>query len=256
MKEHIDWVIEYLKTLPIKACITGSSLLGYFPNEDSIQDVDVFCYDEKAFTQLLNILYFDKEQRFLLLQDGEKWKFDNYLNNDSNQLKKLGLIQIKFIYNTCIPVNIIIKKDCKNVFSVLETFDMDIICKAYDIPSKQTLDLTGDSIETEVVNFNKWNPAYRKVSIWGLGRVLRQFRRCIKYHQRGYNTDLLVAKYIDLINDSEKEKNLFNAVKVEEQLNIVKDTGKIVKDILKSWLETHNITNEELNDLEIKIKKL
>lgn len=107
MKEQIDNVIEWIKGQPVKGCITGSCLLEYFEG----QDVDVFMYDEKSFTKLLFAMHFNS--MFTIIDPLEKWKFDQYINKNEDKFYKFGLITIKFTYNTCVTVNIILKKKAK-----------------------------------------------------------------------------------------------------------------------------------------------
>jgi hypothetical protein len=194
MKEQINEAIEWIKTQPVDACITGSCLLDYFEN----QDVDVFCYSEKSFTELYYAMY--HSPMFTILDKLEIWKSDQFRTKEAFSTNKhaSGVTTIKFMYNTCIPVNIIFKKNCTNIFSVLSSFDLNIICKGYDLRAKDYLDLT--TSPGKVVGYNKWNPKFNSVEVWQISRILRQLERCFKYYKRGYNTDAVVLKYIDLIN--------------------------------------------------------
>lgn len=248
MKEHIDYVIEYLKKQPIKGCITGSCLLGYFEN----QDVDLFVYDEKSFTKILFNLYYNNN--FLILDPLEKWKLDQYLNKEHGKAP-FGITTIKFVYNTCIPVNIIFKKGCINAFSVLASFDMDIICKAYDIETRQYLDLS-ENLPNKQATWNKWNTNFYDPELWQIGRILRQLERVIKYHKRGYNTDAVCIKYIELIDEVQKFQNIFNSNNFSEKLAIRKNNTKVVKQICEVWLKTHEISDEQLELLKEKIKEI
>lgn len=248
MKEHIEYVIEYLKKQPIKGCITGSCLLGYFEN----QDVDLFVYDEKSFTKILFNLYYNNN--FLILDPLEKWKLDQYLNKEHGKAS-FGITTIKFVYNTCIPVNVIFKKGCINAFSVLASFDMDIICKAYDIETRQYLDLS-EHLPNKQATWNKWNTNFYDPELWQIGRILRQLERVIKYHKRGYNTDAVCIKYIELIDEVQKFQNIFNSNNFSEKLAIRKNNTKVVKQICEVWLKTHEISDEQLELLKEKIKEI
>lgn len=248
MKEHIDYVIEYLKKQPIKGCITGSCLLGYFEN----QDVDLFVYDEKSFTKILFNLYYNNN--FLILDPLEKWKLDQYLNKEHGKAP-FGITTIKFVYNTCIPVNVIFKKGCINAFSVLASFDIDIICKAYDIETRQYLDLS-ENLPNKQATWNKWNTNFYDPELWQISRILRQLERVIKYHKRGYNTDAVCIKYIELIDEVQKFQNIFNSNNFSEKLAIRKNNTKVVKQICEVWLKTHEISDEQLELLKEKIKEI
>ena len=86
---------------------------------------------------------------------------------------------IKFMYNTCLPVNIILKKGATDIFSVLSSFDMDIICKGWDIETKQFMDLS-ENLPDNKATWNKWNSRYYNPELWEVSRVLRQLERCFR----------------------------------------------------------------------------
>lgn len=249
MKKHIKKVVKWIKEQPIKGCITGSCMIGYFDN----QDVDVFVYDEKSFNKILYAMEYNKD--FQILDPLEKWKYDQYMTKNNDNFYKFGLITIKFTYNTCVDVNIILKKRCFNIFSVLETFDMDIIAKGYDIGTKQYLDLS-EKKGDKVVTWNKWNPVFYSSEVWQISRVLRQLERCFKYYKRGYNVDEVVKKYISLIEEIQNYTNIFSSESYTEQLKVRKDNTKIVKQICVKWLETHIITDEQIELLKLKIREI
>jgi hypothetical protein len=249
MKEQINKAIEWIKEQPVNGCITGSCLLDYFEG----QDVDIFVYDEKSFNKLLFAMHYDK--MFTILDPLEKWKFEQYINKNDSTFMKFGLITIKFTYNTCIPINIVLKKKCKDIFSVLSSFDLDIICKGYDIQSAQYLDLS-QNLEGKKATWNKWNTAYYSGEIWEINRILRQLVRCFKYHKRGYNTDEVIIKYVELIDRLQDFNNIFNSSNFDEKLKSFKQHTSTIKKICELWLETHEISEKELELLEEKIKQL
>jgi len=249
MKEQVNNAIEWLKQQPIKGCITGSCLLDYFEG----QDVDIFTYDEKSFIKLLFAMHHNP--MFNILDPLEKWKFERYINVNDSTLNKLGLITIKFTYNTCIDINIVLKKNCQDIFSVLSSFDIDIICKGYDIETNQYLDLS-QNLPDNQVTWNKWNTAYYSHEIWKISRILRQLERCFKYYKRGYNTDLVVLKYIELIGRIEEFQSCFNSENFNDKLKITKSNILIVKQICELWLEDHTITDEQIELLKQKINEI
>jgi hypothetical protein len=251
MKQNIENAIEWIKEQEVKGCITGSSLLGIF--NDSKQDVDVFLYNKASFTELFYAMYHNP--MFTILDPLEKWKIDKF-RSEINDYSKFGIQTIKFTYNTCIEVNIILKKNCTNIFSVISSFDLDIISKAIDIETKQVLDLTEGSTKTKIASWNKWNTSFYSPEIWKMSRILRQLERVFKYHNRGYNMDNIVVKYIELIDAIQKSVNIFNSNKYEEKLDNVKKNTKIIKQICEVWLETHSITKEEIQLLQTKIKEI
>jgi hypothetical protein len=252
MRNQIKNVINYLKQQDIDGCITGSCLLDYFEG----QDVDLFCYSEKSFTKIFYTLYHNP--MFNILDKLEEWKANMFMNNaDFNNTKHTSGIQtIKFTYNTCIPVNIIYKKHCNNIFAVLSSFDLNVISKGYDLKTKEYLDLTNSSVVTKIVSWNKWNPMYYSTEIWTIGRILRQLERCFKYHKRGYNTDLVIQKYIELINGLLQYQNIFSSENFSEKLKITQKNTEIIKSICEVWLQTHTITEEQIELLKLKIREL
>lgn len=253
MEKQFDDLLDYLKGLNMRGCITGSSMLGYMENEK--QDIDVFCYDEKSFTELYYELYHNK--MFTILDPLEKWKSDMFrTKNDFKNKHHTGVVTIKFLYNTCLDLNIILKNNCNNIFSVLASFDMDLISKGFCLQTKQYLDLSGDSSETKIATWNKWNPAFYSEEVWQISRILRQLERCFKYHKRGYNTDALIHKYVELINKLQDFTSIFNSESFNEKLKITQDNTLIVKQLCENWLENHEITDEQVELLQIKIKEI
>ena len=251
MKESLDSAMEWVKSQKdVKGCITGSYLLDYFPDEN--QDLDVFLYSEKSFAELFYAMYHDP--MFTILDPLEKWKADKWRTQKSD-FYKFGLITIKFTYNTCVPVNLILKKDCDNIFSVMSTFDLDIIAKGYDIETGKTLDLSENG-DSKIATWNKWNTNYYSFEVWEISRILRQLERCFKYHKRGYDTDEVIVKYIELIDRIQEHDNIFNSDNYTTNLKIKKANTKIVKQICQVWLNTHEITEEQIELLKIKIKEI
>ena len=249
MKENINQAIDWIKKQNVEGCITGSCLLDYFEG----QDIDVFLYDDKQFTKLLFAMYYN--DMFTILDPLEKWKCERYINTPYDSFKKFGLTTIKFHYNTCIEINIIVKKNCDNIFSVMSSFDMDIITKGYDIETKQFLDLSENG-DTKIATWNKWNKAFYSDEVWQISRILRQLERCFKYHKRGYKTDAIIEKYIELITKLQDFTNIFSSENFSEKLKVTKNNTLIVKQICELWLKTHEITDEQIELLKIKIKEI
>jgi hypothetical protein len=249
MKEQINNAIKWVKEQPVRGCITGSCLLEYFEN----QDIDVFCYDEKSFQKMLFAMYHNS--MFTITDPLERWKFEQYIDKNDSTFYKFGLVTIKFTYNTCIPVNVILKKKAKDIFSVLSSFDLDIICVGYDIETKQELNLS-QNLPDKVAAWNKWNTTYYSDEIWAMSRVLRQLSRCFKYHKRGYNTDAIVTKYLELLEKLQEYESIFNSENFNDKLKITQENTIIIKQLCEMWLRTHSISDEQLELLEIKIREV
>jgi len=92
--------------------------------------------------------------------------------------------------------------------------------------------------------------------LWQIGRILRQLERVIKYYKRGYDTDPVCIKYIELIDEVQKFQDIFNSNNFSESLKIRKKNSKIVKEICEIWLKTHEISDEQLELLKEKIKEI
>lgn len=244
MENQIKNVIEFIKKQEVKGCITGSCLLEYFEG----QDVDVFLYNEKAFTKLLYTLL--NNDMFTIPDELEQWKVQHFIETPGDPFSKFGLLTIKFLYNTCVPVNIILKKSCTNIFTVLSKFDLNIVAKGYDIETKLELDLSGYTGD-KVAVLNPWNVDIKNTTEWGASRILRQISRCFKYYKRGYNTDSAVISYIELIDKVLKLHSIFPSDSAKEKLKTIQDNLIIVKKIANLWLKTHEIT-EDQEDLLLK----
>lgn len=250
MKEQMNKVIDYLKSQKLKGCVTGSCMLEqHFEGSD----VDFFAYNKQSFTQIFYAMWHDP--MFQILDKMELWKAEKFMNQESD-FYKIGVQTIKFTYNTCIDVNIILKKGASDIFSVLSSFDMDIISIGFDTYLGRELDLSGDSHTTKTASWNKWNPKFYNPELWEVSRILRQLERAFKYYNRGYNTDELIKKYIELINGVQKAQDIFNSDSFSEKLAIRKANTKIVKQICEVWLETHKISEAELELLKIKIREI
>lgn len=250
MKEQIENAIAYIKTIDVKGCITGSALLEYFEG----QDIDIFAYNEKSFTKLYYTL--SQNSMFQILDPLELWKAKSFEERDFNSKNTGGVTTIKIMYNTCVPVNIILKKNAENIFAVLSSFDMNIITKGYDLQTKKYLDLSEGSQVSKIASINSWNPAFASNEIWQISRILRQLERCIKYHKRGYNTDNVVLSYLELINKLEEYQSIFNSEAFNERLKIIQENVAILKDICNLWLKTHEISDEGLILLQQKIREI
>jgi hypothetical protein len=192
---------------------------------------------------------------FTQLDKLEKWKWDQYRTKNNSTFYKFGLITIKFHYNTCVEINVILKKKAKDIFSVISSFDLDIICKGYDIQTKKFLDLS-ENLPGNKATWNKWNTTYYSDEIWAISRVLRQLNRCFKYHKRGYDTDEVVLKYVELLEKLEKYESIFSKEEFNEKLKITQANTMIVKEICNVWLRTHDISEEQMELLELKTKEI
>lgn len=238
MKKQIKSVIQLLKKQNIDGCITGSCLLDYFKG----QDVDVFVYNKSSFNKLLFFMYYNS--MFQILDPLEKHKFEEYIDHDKSSLKKIGLITIKFKYNTCIDVNITYKEFHHNLFDVISNFDLDIIARGYDIKTKQELNLRQSTGKKGT--WNRWNKSFYSSDIWSIKRLLRQFERVVKYTERGYDLTSVTDKYIELVKDILSKENIY---KTERGTKFFEDTTQqfeIVLKVLQTWKKKKKMSPEEI----------
>jgi hypothetical protein len=133
---------------------------------------------------------------------------------------------------------------------------MDLISVGYDTYLQKELNLSGDSHKTKIASPNSWNPQFLNEEAWAISRVLRQLSRVFKYHKRGFNTDNMVHKYIELIDTMQKTQDIFKSVSYSETLKIRKKNTKIVKQICEVWLDTHEITDQQMEIINEKMKEI
>lgn len=239
MKEQIENAITFLKETDVAACITGSCMLDYFEGAD----IDIFTYNEGAFNKLLYCLFYNPQ--FLIVEPLEQWKFEEFSKKGHSSLDKFGLVSIKFKYNMCVDINVIFKKYNKTPFDVIASFDMDIVCKAYDIQTKKELDLR-EYLGDKVATWNKWNKMFYTNDTWDTWRLMRQFERCIKYHDRGYDVTAVVDKYIDICKRLLSKENVFKSDKGTAHYEKVVQETELILQILETWKETKTISPEDL----------
>ena len=247
MQEQINAAIELLKKQNIQGCITGSCLLDYFPG----QDIDVFVYSESDLTALLYFMHYNP--LFQILDPLEKYKYNEYTINGKSSINSIGLITIKFKYNLCVDVNVVYRKSNNNIFDVISNFDINLICKGYDIRTKETLDLggyTGNKIGT----WNKWNKSFYNPNMWDCKRFIRQFERVVKYEQRGYNLDAVTDKYIELTEGVLQLENIYKTERGTEFYEKTIKEFQVVLALLKQYKKSKEISVEGLKILKDLIK--
>lgn len=240
MKEHFESAIELLKKQQINGCITGSCMLEF--NENWNQDIDLFVYDKASFTKILWFMYYNP--MFNILDPLENHKFKDFVDNDKSSLEQLGLITIKFKYNLCVDVNIIYKKFNKTCFDVISNFDLDIVAVGYDIKTGKTLNLR-ETTGLECT-WNKWNSSFYQNEFWSTKRLLRQFERNIKYHERGYDLSTVTDKYISIVEEIIQSENFYKTEKGTKYFEDNIETFEVVLKILQEWKKNKAISPAEL----------
>lgn len=241
MKKQFEDVISLIKKQEnINACLAGSCMLGY--KEDWQQDVDCFCYDEQSFIALLYFMHYNS--MFTILDKFELHKFEDYTRNKKSSLESIGIVSIKFMYNLCIPVNIVYKKFSNNIFSVLASFDMDLIAQGYCLQTKQEVSFR-QSKDLDVT-WNRFNTAFYKSDFWSIKRLLRQFDRNVKYTNRGYDLSSVTDKYISIVEEIISQENYYKTEKGTKFYNDTIEQFEVVLKILQTWKHELKMTPEEL----------
>ncbi len=241
MKQQFENLIELIKEQDnLDACITGSCVLGY--QEGWNQDVDIFCYSEQSFTELLYFCHYNK--MFTILQPLEKDKFTQYTKTKKSSLDNIGLISIKFTYNLCIPLNIVYRKNNRNIFDVISGFDCDLIAQGYCLRTKKELSLRESNGMT--LTWNKWCKSFYQSNQFDVKRILRQFERLCKYKSRGYNCDELLDKYIDLTKDILSKDNIYTSEKGVSFYDRTQDEFNLALKILQEYKKVQEISPEAL----------
>lgn len=241
MQTQFENAFNSIKKLEnIDACIAGSSMLGY--QEEWNQDIDIFAYDESNFTALLYFAHYNP--MFQILDKLEQHKFETYTRNKKSSLESIGVVSIKFMYNLSIPINIIYKKFSSNIFNVLSSFDTDLVAQGYCLQTKQYLSLRKSTGMN--VNWNVFNTTFYKSDYWSVKRLLRQFARNVKYHQRGYDLSVVTEKYISLIEEILKRDNIYHTEKGTKFYTDTKEQFEVVLKILQEWKKTLTMTPENL----------
>jgi len=244
LTKDIKDTIELLKQTDINGCITGSSMLDAdFDTWDSAPDIDVFVYTEPQLQYAANLLMF--KHGFENLSDGEEWKYKRIINKGTQKNTYLSTLKLK---RGDVVVNITYKSYKNNIFSVLSSFDMSIIMVGYDIRKHVMLDLRcgWDGMVPEDPD-NRWSPSTKvaypnplrdqDVDMYGTEMWVRQFDRCIKYWNRGFDTRPMAKFYIRLINDVIHKGQLFNTAKSEEAFNEFMTAYEPLRDKMVQWLD-------------------
>ncbi len=241
MREQYDNVIKLIKEQKeLEACITGSIFLDYFPGEH--QDVDIFCYSEESFRELL--FFMNYNPIFQILDKLEAYKFKSYIKKGQSSLNKISLITVKFTYNLCVPVNIVYRKGNKNLFDVISGFDLDLVAQGFCLKTGKYHSLR-ESTGMDGT-WNKWSKQFYDPSIWDAKRLMRQFSRIIKYESRGYDLSSVTDKYIEIVEQMLELENIYKTERGTEFYNKIKKEFTLVLNILQEYKKNRKISDEEL----------
>lgn len=247
--------INMLKNSEISGCITGSCLIDDDDKETwtEVPDIDVFVYSEAALAEAISMLVNVHGYDFGTAEnpeyfDQEFWKYKKIIKGT---LWKTGINTIK-VYKDDITINVTYRKNTSRAIDIISTFDMTIICRAYDIETKHEMDysykwaleymkLNNDIDPKETAgHIVTPNPhmLHQEYDIYTAKRWIRQWNRVIKYWDRGYNT-LPVAKfYSKMINDVLKKGNIFNTEKSKLAWEEATKGIEEVKESIDEWIKS------------------
>jgi len=244
--EDIKKLTNIVSGIPsIRGCITGSSQIGAdYDTWEECPDIDLFVYTENMLSYAADALIM--LHGFQPATKGEEWKLSRIRNR--GMARNMTLSTLKLKHPDYEPlVNVTWKEKRDNLFAVLASFDMSIVMVGLDIPSGTKLDLrTGSGF---VLNDPKgvWSPSKnvavpnplreQNVDMYGAEMWIRQFSRCIKYWNRGYDTRPMAMFYIRLIDQVIEDGQLFTTKNSEERYNDFKAEFEPLKEQMVKWLE-------------------
>lgn len=238
--------LELLKSSEIYGCLAGSCMM---PSDNREQweeepDIDVFCYNEASWVQAIMLLQYkhgfivgsakaDEKER-----KQNEWKINKTIHDGINKKNGIRLSTVK-LHKDDVTVNISVKQWATSAMDVILTFDQTIIMRAYDIPTGNQFNLSKnpvDNIPTDEISYPNTYRMY-DYSIYDTPWYVRQFDRVIKYWNRGINT-LPVAKfYLDMINKTIADSDLWESDKyLEDKENFIKEWSP-VKDKIENWIK-------------------
>lgn len=241
-------VIDVLKTIDINGCITGSCLLPNFDPDawGGTPDIDVFVYSRDELVRATMLA-----QTALKMRPGigdkksekqEAWKLKRLQESGLNN--KIHLTTYKF-YSSGVIINFTYKEDkiidrwipCCNAASVLMSFDMSIIMRAYDIKQRVMWDLRPDDVPWNVAVPNPLRKDDHM--IWTVAKWIRQFDRVPKYYSRGFDTRPVAQFYLDMIDECIAAGCLFDSEESEELFASMSEEFLKVRERIQEWLDAH-----------------
>ena len=245
VSEDIKDVISILKCTDIDGCITGSSMIdGDYDNWETIPDIDVFVYHANELIYAVDTMI--KEYQWYPATKGEEWKIKKMRNRDVKSNLALQTIKLKHKDHD-VQVNLTWKEKRDNLFAVLSSFDMSIIMVGHDIQKKVTVDFRtkGDMVLYDENNI--WSDSIykavpnplreQKVDMYGAETWVRQYGRCIKYWDRGYDTREMAKFYIKLIDQVIEDGILFENERGKERYNLFVEEFTPMREQMVKWLK-------------------
>lgn len=247
LTEEIKSAIEEIKETDILGCITGSCLLDEdFDMWDTAPDIDVFIYGEPAMIHAMMTLEnmgFEPGGKDKTTA-GEELKRQWLIETGVQKNRQLSTIMYQ---RGAVNVNLTVKKHNRSVVEVLANFDMTIVMRGFDIPTKYDCDLrTQDGNDTHVAMPNKLKRSlYDHPSRFEVYRCLRQWNRVLKYWDRGFDTRPMARFYLDRIDDVLEAGAIFDTPNDRASFADMAPEFTEMRDIIVQWLEAHDEDKED-----------
>ena len=245
-KDKIEVLIEAVKASPINGCITGSCWLPDFDPDAwaTKPDVDVFVFGEDELVRAVNyVIYALKMKPGKGTERSEKqeeWKLNRLMKSGLNY--KIGITTYTFYYDG-VMLNLTFKQrkfhgrwcPILTTADVLSSFDMSIVMQGYDIQHHVFYDMRLGDPKVAIPNPLRDHDCV----MWTVAKWVRQFDRCVKYYNRGFDTRPMAKFYLEMIDkcidagclfDSEESKTAFENFSIE----FIEKRATIAE-----WLEAH-----------------
>ena len=248
IKEKISILIDIVKSMPVRGCITGSCFLpGFDPDAwGSTPDVAVFVYSEndlvRAVTYAEHTLKMKPGTGSDRSEKQERWKLSRLFKSGLNY--KLGITTYKF-YCDGVVLNFTYKMTKEqgrwvpitDAPGVLRSFDMSIVLQAYDIESHIMYDLRPDNVPVTTAIPNPMRE--HDCVMWTVSKWVRQFDRVVKYYSRGFDTRPMAEFYLKMIDECIEAGCLFDSDESHEAFDKFSEEFIAKRAVIADWLEDH-----------------
>ena len=247
LNKDIAETIDILKQSDIIGCITGSCMIpeADFESWPTVPDVDVFVYQRNGLLYACD--YLMMKHGFQPLNEGEGWKIDRVRRGKFQQNKPLTTVKLR--HGEAI-VNITWKKGRQSLCDVLQSFDMSIIMRGYDIERGYLLDLRcGWPGMVDGDTEHRWSDSPWKAvpnpmrnqdfDMYTVAQWVRQFDRVIKYAGRGFDTTEMARFYIEGITAVIEKGSLFSTERSTELYESFVKTYQPIKERMVEWLKQY-----------------
>ena len=247
-KAKIECLVNVVKSMPIRGCITGSVWLpGFDPDVwGSTPDVDVFVYSEADLVRACTYAEFTLKMKpgtgSERSEKQERWKLARLFKSGLN--RKLGITTYKF-NSDGVVLNFTYKMTKEqgrwvpiiDAPGVLRSFDMSIVLQAYDIDSRIMYDMRPDNMPVTTAIPNPMRE--HDCVMWTVSKWVRQFDRVVKYYNRGFDTRPMAEFYLKMIDECLDAGCLFDSDESHEAFDAFSEEFLAKRAVIADWLEEH-----------------